>query len=305
MSTASFSTKITIRCLFIAALYFSTVLSPSVAYTETVNIGMIEVHELLRQPSQWVVLDARPVKNWKAGHIPDAISFDWHDYTRQTESEIKHSLIPAEDIASALGKMGIDEYTQLVVYGDADTSEGGEGWACWVLSWLGHKGSIRLLQGGIQAWQAENLKLSQHIDNNLTKTKYSITLREELNVSAANLKSNLDKIVLVDNRSIFEWFWGRLPDAVHLPWNSLYRGNNHRLIAPGEYQSLMRKKGIDPDKKVVFYCSAGVRSAYAWTAHRLSGYSNAVNFSGGMEEWKKHLEEEKNKTLASIKNRQQ
>lgn len=291
MISALSSTKTTTRYLLIAALLFCTASSLSFAQTEKIDLHLIEVHELLQQPSEWIVLDTRPVKNWKAGHIPEAISFSWHDYTRQTETEIKNSLIPAEDIALALGEMGIDEHTPLVVYGDADTSEGGEGWACWVLSWLGHKGPIRLLQGGIQAWQTEEIKLSQHMDNSPSETKYHINLREELNISADNLKSNLDKVVLVDTRSIFEWIWNRLPDAVHLPWNSLHHGNEHRLIAPMEYQSLMRKHDVDPDQKVVFYCSAGIRSAYAWTAHRLSGYSNAVNFTGGMEEWEKYLKE--------------
>jgi thiosulfate/3-mercaptopyruvate sulfurtransferase len=56
--------------------------------------------------------------------------------------------------------MGISEGSTIVVYGDADSSWGGEGWVLWVLDYLGHKGKLLLLNGGIRAWVKEGFPLN-------------------------------------------------------------------------------------------------------------------------------------------------
>ncbi len=128
------------------------------------DIGLIEPYSLKQNAKSWVILDARPRSEWASGHIPGALSFSWEDYTRTDENGVPYRVWPPQLLASALGKMGIDENTPVVVYGDADKSWGGEGWDCWVLSWLGHKGPIRLLNGGIQAWRSNNFTITSGND---------------------------------------------------------------------------------------------------------------------------------------------
>lgn len=40
------------------------------------------------------------------------------------------------------------------------------------------------------------------------------------------------------------------------------------------------------NRELVFYCTGGVRSAYAWLIHQLCGSLPASNFEGGTEAWK-------------------
>lgn len=265
---------------------------PSLALSKQPDLGQISVHDLLQQTAHWTILDARPFSKWQNGHIPGALSFSWADHTA-TVKGVKYRTFLPESYASILGRLGIDESTPIIVYGDADSSWGGEGWVCWLLSWIGHKGPVRLLTGGIQAWEAEHLRLTKKNDKNVQKMEYRVETRPELNFSADELKKTSQQVILIDTRSTWEWYLGHLPDAVHIPWNEFFQGKDHRPISPDDYTELLRSKGIDPNRKTIFYCVGGIRSAYAWLIHRLSGFSNGANFEGGTEEWKKAKQDER------------
>ena len=78
----------------------------------------------------------------KKSHIPQSRSFSWEDYTGIDEKKDTLScFFHRKKIARALAEMGITENTPIVAYGDAAQSWGGEAWICWVLTWLGHKGT--------------------------------------------------------------------------------------------------------------------------------------------------------------------
>jgi thiosulfate/3-mercaptopyruvate sulfurtransferase len=252
------------------------------------EIAVIESVDLNQSLSAWVILDARPSKQWQQGHIPGARSFSWEDYTRTDEKGIAYRTLPPEQLAAALGKMGIDENSPVVVYGDADTSWGGEGWACWVLAWMGHKAPIRMLNGGIQSWLALKLPV-QSKDQTLTaepKT-YHYQVLASVNISADDIRKNPSAFQLVDTRSTLEWIKGQIPGAIHIPWEKFYTGVDRRPLTPAETKELLIQKGINPDRPVVYYCAGGIRSAYSWLVHHLAGLPEAINFEGGMEEWEK------------------
>jgi thiosulfate/3-mercaptopyruvate sulfurtransferase len=92
------------------------------------DLALIEPAVLIQDRGQWIILDARPESDWLAGHIPGALSFSWENYTRTDENGRAYRLARSEQLAVALGQMGMVENTPVVVYGDADRSMGGEGW---------------------------------------------------------------------------------------------------------------------------------------------------------------------------------
>jgi thiosulfate/3-mercaptopyruvate sulfurtransferase len=52
---------------------------------------------------------------------------------------------------------------------------------------------------------------------------------------------------------------------------------------------MLEKEGVDLRKPVVYYCTGGIRSGYAWLVHQLGNLPPAVNYEGGTEEWaRKH-----------------
>jgi thiosulfate/3-mercaptopyruvate sulfurtransferase len=250
------------------------------------DLGFIGANELSRTMQDWAILDARPKSDWQAGCIPGAHSFSWEDYTTTDKAGKRFCLRSPEELAVALSAMGIDENTPIAVYGDADKSWGGEGWACWVLSWLGHKGPIRLLAGGIQAWRDQKGPVGVEPEQPLSKTvHYQANLRQEVDIAASELDQKKDEIVLIDTRSTTEWLMGHLPKAVHIEWTYFYTGKDRHPLDAAAFKKVLEDHGVDMSRPIVYYCTGGVRSGYSWTIHSVSGLPPARNYSGGMEDW--------------------
>jgi thiosulfate/3-mercaptopyruvate sulfurtransferase len=271
--------------LFTAVVIFHPLINDSAF---ALDLGLIEAAPLNHNLSGWIVLDARPKSEWLAGHIPGALSFSWENYTRTDENGVPYRVWPPKELAAELGKMGIDENTAIVVYGDADKSWGGEGWGCWVLSWLGHKGPIRLLSGGVQAWRNNKLPFKEGIEQReIHPLHYRFKLESNLDVTTAELESQKATLALIDTRSTLEWLKGKIPGAVHIPWDDFFSGRERRPLSPDALKKLLQKHKVDINKPIIYYCAGGIRSAYAWLVHQLSGLSAARNYEGGFEAWKR------------------
>jgi thiosulfate/3-mercaptopyruvate sulfurtransferase len=249
------------------------------------DLGLIEAATLQQQADRWVLLDARPKAKWAAGHLPGATSFSWEDYTRTDAQGIPYRPWSPQELAAVLGRLGISATTPLVVYGDADTSWGGEGWTVWLLAWLGHRGPIRLLAGGVQAWQEAQLPLTRESAAAKETTVYQVSPRADLFISTDQIVQAPQGQTLVDVRSLLEWVKGRVPGAVHIPWEDFYQGPNRTPLTPDAVKKLLADNGIDPAKPIVFYCTGGIRSAFAWLVCQLAGLHNGRNYEGGMEAW--------------------
>lgn len=237
----------------------------------------------------YVIFDTRSSGEWEKAHIPGALFLNWESYTHTDDKGIAYRIFPPDRLAALLGQMGVDEHTAVAIYGDADSSWGGEGWAAWLLTYLGHKGPVVLLDGGIQAWTAKKLPLSQGKDDfgkRVSKT-YHAVINPNINMETEDLAKQLKAIQIVDTRSFIERIRGSIPGSVHINWTKFYTGDNREPIPHDQLVALLKENGIDPDQPVVYYCTGGVRSAYAWMVHRLAGLGPARNYEGGTEAWDK------------------
>jgi thiosulfate/3-mercaptopyruvate sulfurtransferase len=256
--------------------------------TRPIDLARIDAATLHRDLGAFVILDGRPGKAFRQGHLPGARSFWWEDHTRTDDAGVPYRPMPAAQLAAALGMLGISETTPVVLYGDADESWGGEGWACWILAWLGHEGPLRVLDGGIQAWRAHGLPQESGPAGPADRpVLYNFGSRPHVEISATELRTAPDGYAIVDTRSKIEWLLGKIPGAVHIPWNEFHQGEERRPIHADDLSALLRAKGIGAERPVVYYCAGGVRSAYAWMVHELSGLPPARNYEGGMEDWKR------------------
>ncbi len=276
-----------VRILVTIILAFPT-LAAFVSTARAADLGVIEAGTLNSNLSAWVILDARPKADWLKGHIPGAKSFSWEDYTRTDARGVPYKIWPPAELAKALGEMGIDENTPVVIYGDADKSWGGEGWGCWALAWLGHKSPLRLLSGGIQAWRNQNLPLHEGAEKiSVRHKRYTPALQPQLDITTPELIRLGSAITLIDTRSTMEWLMGKIPGAIHISWEKFYTGKEHRIISASALKALLQKHGVTLNRPVVYYCTGGIRSGYTWLAHTLAGLPPSKNHEGGYDEWKK------------------
>lgn len=235
-----------------------------------------------------IILDARSEKEFKKEHIEGSLPFNWEKHTFTDEQKVRYRMLPESELIKRLNKMGIEPTYTITVYGDAETSWGGEGWVCWLLAYLGHKGPVRIVDGGINAWKKagfDTVSTPPGSGRDHGERAYNVSTQKEINITATELKANLNKFFLVDTRSTLEWFKGHIPGAVHIPWEKFYIGTEKKLLSKNDLIKLLKENGYKGEKKVVYYCTGGVRSAFAWMVHELSGIGSAINFEGGTEEW--------------------
>ena len=76
------------------------------------------------------------------------------------------------------------------------------------------------------------------------------------------------EIDLIDVREPYEWDAGRIPRARHIELERL----------------ASRAETVPQDRKVVFMCRLGIRSAMAMQAFRASGW-DAYHLAGGIQAW--------------------
>jgi sulfur-carrier protein adenylyltransferase/sulfurtransferase len=80
--------------------------------------------------------------------------------------------------------------------------------------------------------------------------------------------------VVVDVREQDEWDEGHIAGAVHIP--------------RGHLESRIERAAPDPSHRVLLYCSAGNRSAFAAKTLEEMGYEDVVSLAGGFTDWKRN-----------------
>jgi len=103
---------------------------------------------------------------------------------------------------------------------------------------------------------------------------------ETLPTAEAIKLAGRDDVVLVDIRDIRELHRdGKVPGAMHCP-----RGMLEFWIDP---QSPYHKPAFAQDKKFVFFCAGGLRSALAAQTAQRMGLKPVAHIEGGFGSWKK------------------
>ena len=246
----------------------------------------ITPEKLVSMEGKAVVLDARPQNVWAEGHIPGAISFSWEEYTKTDAQKIPYRTLPPHDIALVLGRLGIMNTSPIVITGDADASWGGEGWIAWTLAWIGHQGPVFILDGGTQGWKKQKRAMTQEAAHR-PPTTYTPHPTPAPFISAVDLQKHRNDFTVIDTRSFPEWITGHIPGAIHISWKKMIDKGSRTPITPQAMKALLTRNKVPMEFPIVYYCTGGIRSGWAWMSHEMAGLPPAINLEGGYEEWKR------------------
>ena len=104
---------------------------------------------------------------------------------------------------------------------------------------------------------------------------YEIRLPQYKNISADSVKNWIESganLVILDVRELYEFeSYGRIPDAINLPWNS------------GVLDTAYTRFSLNDT--IIVVCKAGSRSKPASSFLDGKGYENVYNMLGGMNSW--------------------
>ena len=92
-------------------------------------------------------------------------------------------------------------------------------------------------------------------------------------------------LVVLDNRSMQEYMQGRIPKAVSFPWADGIGEEGEIFRSKEELQKLFADNGISQDKRIVCYCSSGVRSSHTFVALKIAGFQNVRLYDGSIIDW--------------------
>jgi thiosulfate/3-mercaptopyruvate sulfurtransferase len=269
-----------------------TSITPVPQADPSLNAFLVEPETLLATFTglNGLIIDARSAEAYAAGHIPGAISVSTYDYfVPNTKPEGMGAF--ASQAAALYGAAGISLDTPLVVYDDDTGVRVAR--ECWLLEYLGHR-NVRLLHGGLNAWRQCGGPTSTQADSS-TAQQFAIQDHSAGFVSAEEITAELGhpKRVVIDVRDEIEHDGldhtaccerrGHVPGAVWIHWSEFLEQG--RFKSGEAIRALLQSRGIRADDELVPYCHRGARSANAYWALRLAGYSQVRNYIGSWHEW--------------------
>ncbi len=238
-------------------------------------------------------------------HIPGAIyvNLDKHLSSKNdlaAASGGRHPLPSRETFAAWLSSIGFTNAHQAVVYDRNGVNYCGRLW--WMLKWVGHE-AVAVLDGGLQAWQADGGAVEKSVETSKATSKLKIipsnyALDVELvSLAAINtVANNLNKPsqTILDARGAPR-FRGEVepldPAAGHIP-GALNRPFTENIGADGKFKPAEVLKaefakllaGRDPNT-VVHHCGSGVSAVPNVLAMELAGFGRQALFAGSWSEW--------------------
>ncbi len=255
----------------------------------------------------------RNYDDYLQGHIPGAIALD----TRELEdSETWNRRSPLE-LKQALEKHGITSETTVILYGRysyPNTDDPYPGSAagqlgairCAMIMMYAGVHDVRVLNGGVASWEAENLPLSTGEEMPVPVSDFGVDIpaRSDLIVDLEKAKQLIEDKDgdIVCTRSWPEYLGeesgynyiekrGRIPGAVYVNNGSnAYQMENYQNLDYttrefNEIVKMWKDAGVQPHKHLAFYCGTGWRGSEAWFNAWLLGWPKVSVFDGGWFQW--------------------
>lgn len=256
-------------------------------------ISVPELHEELGEVAlfdiRWDLGDPEAGRQrYLEGHVPGAVFVDLERDLAGGSGGGRHPLPSPQAFARTLGRLGIGRSSDVVVYDDAGGSVAARMW--WMVRAIGHRGTVRLLDGGWQAW-VESGFASEQGEVLPAGTSYPIPggysglidadgvagSRTYLLLDARSPERYRGEVEPVDPRP------GHIPGAVNAPWT-------HSLAASGRFKdpSALRRRfaALGADRRpVVVSCGSGVNACHLAVALEVAGLSRPLLYPGSFSEW--------------------
>lgn len=238
--------------------------------------------DLHRSDADVALIALTPLDEFAHGHIPGAVQVDWPDLALSESAQIEDWRAQMESLLTALG---VERDGTIVIY-DGGTLYAPRLW--WLLVQLGHQ-DVRILNGGLPAWSSAGLPLDTgEVTPAAASAPYRGAPDDDAIATVDEVLASLDdpNVVLVDARSPEEFADGHIPGAVPFPFSDVAEPDQPRYWKSAEQlRQEFSALGITPEKRIVPYCSTGVRSAALYFTLRLLGYEDVSLFSGSYAEW--------------------
>lgn len=216
------------------------------------------------------ILDLRDRPSYDAGHLPGAV---WFERTAFSLARADHSVIlaPGQVFARLMGRLGIAAETTVVVYDDVWGMHAAR--LAWALRRFGHRRAA-VLSGGAEGWQAVGQALTRGATLAFPRSfPLGSDESQYADLSWLRVRTGDRGVLLLDVRGAHEYAAGHLPGARNWEWSrGTPTGGWAMTRPPEELHADLRRYGISPDRRIVTYCTSGMRAAHTCLLLRSLGY---------------------------------
>ena len=229
---------------------------------------------LVRKKSVRVV-DVRRAEDYKAGHVPTAVSLP---LARLLEND------SPERVVQILEELGITEKMPVVVYDDTFGALAAR--VAWTFQYVGHSNTA-LLEMTFSQWKGLGLEVEAK-ENTFRPAKHPLNVNKEMYADAPYVEAAQSQQgkLLVDSRERLNFLTEHIPTARNIPYTML--GSNGSILRKAdELKRMIENRGIPQDSEIITYCgSVGTLSGLAYYALKIAGYNNVKLYPKSFKEWK-------------------
>ncbi len=233
------------------------------------------------------VVDARSgLGAYIEGHLPGAIYLNT-ETVRISAGGVPARLLPPEQLAELLEKLGIGNDHTVVIYSSSSETFSHATYVAFLLEWLGHE-AIGVLDGGFEKWQAEDRELTD-VFSSYERAVFEPDLvpeilldTQEVQTAAAN-----ESAALLDARPPQAFETGRIPTARSFFLDNTLEGDEVTTWkSPEQLRALATEAGVSDDEPVITYCTSGRQSSQIYFSLRhVAGLSDVASYEGSWIEW--------------------
>jgi thiosulfate/3-mercaptopyruvate sulfurtransferase len=239
---------------------------------------------------RWRLGDDSGPARYAQGHLPGAVYVDLDRELAAPPSahEGRHPLPSLAALQAAARHWGISRTSRVVAYDDSGGLSAARAW--WLLRWTG-VADVRLLDGGLAAWERAGLPLDVDSPSPLPG---DVVLRADpgalLSADEAALLAASE--ALLDARAAERYAGetepvdpraGHVPGAVSAPTTANLRPDG-TFLAPAELRRRFAALGLDDGRSVGAYCGSGVNAAHLIAALAVAGIPARL-YAGSWSQW--------------------
>lgn len=228
-----------------------------------------------------VVLDARPLRDFLASHLPGARSVAVENL-RGTSGGVPATMLPPAILGEVFARAGVTPRSHVVVYGAESDVD-----AAYVATAARVAGAARVsvLDGGFAAWNKDLRPVR------VERVRFSVPKAELRDAPGllAPLEEALKRVgdgktVFLDVRPEEQWAKGRIPGARNRFWKKDVEGGLFRQNEA--IRAELEAAGVSWEKPVVVYCNSGHQASEAlWMLRYVLGHPDARIYQGSWLEW--------------------
>ncbi len=233
-------------------------------------------------------------EDWAAAHIPNSGFIDLPGDLSDKSSPLRFMMPSAEQFAEAIGRYGIGNDSDVVLYDRAGNMWAARIW--WMLRCFGFD-RARILDGGWAQWSAEGRAVSTS-PAEYAPAIFTARPRPELIASKddvlAAIGSGQSCVVNALNGAQHRGEVapygrpGRITGSVNVPAMGaagIVDPETQLYLPVDEIRARFEEAGARPGQRVITYCGGGIAASSAAFAATMAGFPNVALYDASLSEW--------------------